>query len=489
MLASTILFHSAIAFLAGTAVGSFNWISWPVILLALGSSIFILLFDRRSWLIFILLGLALGASYFKYSLDARTMQQKLWSEEQEVILVGTVVETPEVYSSGTRLTVKVNWPVSSQSSKLKGRFTVFGDNGLTKYKLGQKIMVSGKINSDFGEFEKYHLKEKIYGNFFYPSVQKLGFNWYYTGSRFLAEIRNRASGLIEQKMPEPQGALLKAMVLGRPLPNYSDLAEKLRRTGLSHLAVVSGMHLVVLSGLSLSFFNKIKKNNSRATTYTAIIILIFIALAGGCPSIWRAGMMTGFAMIGSFWGRPRHSGRAIVWAAIILILGNPLLLLWDIGFQLSFLAVIGLVYLAPHLDKVFLRLTGGTISKLLSASLSAQIMTAPLAAYYFHSFSLISPIANILIVSFLPFIFALSLLFLLSGGLFPLNLLVGFILTLTTMIISWFSNLSWAAFDWSPSGSFLLLYYVVLTIFLYYLKQKKILFIPPNYVKMTSEIY
>jgi competence protein ComEC len=451
----------AFSFLLGIAIASLLGSAGPLIFLLLLSSFFVLIIDRKSWLVFALFGLVIGSAYFSISYDQRLSTMQQWQLEEKVVFLGTVVSLPETYSSGTRLKIVVDQIISANSSELAGKINLFGDYGLSEYLPGQRLMVSGRVVAVSEDFREYHLKEKTYGTIFYPSIREEGLSYKYLGSNLLARVREGAATSIEKKISEPGAGLIKAMLLGERLPAHAALSEKLRRTGLSHMAVVSGMHLIILSGLASSFLKKLKVGKSWRALILFSIIFAFIVLSGGRSSIWRAGLMAGFGLTGSLFGRPINPGRAIAWTALFLVVANPLILTKDIGFQLSLLAVVGLVYLSSCFKRLLIKVVPETIADLFSISLAAQIATAPLVAYHFHQISLIGPLANLLIVAFLPVIFSLGLLFLLLGGNSFLGLGIGLIVGSVLQIISIMSGLSWSSLAWSPAFAFILLYYGV----------------------------
>ncbi len=460
MSASKILFRLAFFFLAGIAVASFWSFSWLFVLSAGLAGLFLFVVDRRSLLAVGLIGLCLGIGYLNYQVGQRLALQELWSAEEEVVFLATVVGLPEVRSSGVRLSLKVEWPISARSAELSGRVGVFGPHGLADHHPGQQLIVAGRVVSNDEEFRGHNLKEGNYAFFFHPLIRPAGFNWRYAGSYLLSRVRQGSARTVDRGLAEPQSSLLKAMLVGeRPSEQFS-LPDQLRRTGLSHIAVVSGMHLVILVQLVFSLAKYLKAPASFSALMALLVVVFFILLTGGRPSVLRAGLMAGFGLIGALFGRINHPGRGLVWAAVFLLLGNPLLLRWDIGFQLSFGAAWGLIHFSPWLKRWLFWLPGKITRELLSVSLAAQLMTAPLIAYYFQQVSLISPLANFLVVAFLPLVFALGLLFLFSGGFALIGLALGLVLFIMTGAVALLAGIGWAAVPVTVPLWFLAIYYL-----------------------------
>jgi competence protein ComEC len=171
-------------------------------------------------------------------------------------------------------------------------------------------------------------------------------------------------------------------------------------------------------------------------------------MTGFQPSAVRAGIMGGLFLVGQYLGRMGVSSRSIVLAAALMLAHNPLLLKLDIGFQLSFLAILGIVYLAPIFQDWLKKIPAYfQLRNILTMTLSAQVFTLPILIYNFGYFSLVAPITNILIVPLLPFIMLSGFIFGFVGIIFqPLGWILSWptwgLLTYLIEIIDWFSGFS-----------------------------------------------
>lgn len=435
------LFYLACFFITGIGLASVWLISWSVIFILVYLALVLWLLDRRSKGAIFLIGLSLGAAYLNYQIERRQLIEEAWQQEDRVVLIGTVITSPEIRPTGSYLKLKVDWAVQAQS-ELRGHVAVLGDYSWSEFLPGQKLMIMGQPSlSD--DFQEYRLKSGLYATFFHPRLKPVGHPSIYQVTTLMARLQKRASAIIKSRLVEPASSLLEAMLLGREI-SKSSLAEDLSRTGLNHIAVVSGMHLVVLTGLLRGILNGIGLNYRRSAIVILIIILFFILLTGGRPAIWRAGLMVGFGLLGSLLGRIYQPERAIIWAAVILLLINPMFLRWDIGFQLSFLAAAGLIGWTDRIKRWLEWIPGVFLQEALAVTLAAQLATVPLVAYYFQQISLVGPLANVLIVAFLPLVFGLGLIFVCLVGCSPISWLMGLTLTLLTEMIFFFSSLKWA---------------------------------------------
>ena len=207
-----------------------------------------------------------------------------------------------------------------------------------------------------------------------------------------------------------EGSLVKALVTGDKTGLSDLLTAQLRRDGLSHLVVVSGMHLSILVW-TVTFL--LGPHRRRSAVVGGLLVLLVMAMAGGTPSVVRAGILQLFLLAGPLLGRRRDEPTSLSLALMLLLLVNPYSAA-NIGLQLSFGAVLGLYLFSPAirwklLDK--LSISGAKsfpakgynafirfLSAVLSSTLAAQVFTLPLCAWYFGTISLIAPLANVLVL-------------------------------------------------------------------------------------------
>jgi len=176
-------------------------------------------------------------------------------------------------------------------------------------------------------------------------------------------------------------------------------------------------------------------------------------MVGAPASAIRAGIMGGLVMVAMRVGRLSTVLTAIVFAATLMVLANPKIIRFDVGFQLSFLAVVGLVWVYPMLEKYFQKIPDPyKIKSMLLVTISAQIMALPILIYNFDRLSIVAPLANILILPFIPFAMGLGFL---AGvisyvWIVPAKIFGYFtwiILTYQIRTIEYLASLSWASLE------------------------------------------
>lgn len=258
------------------------------------------------------------------------------------------------------------------------------------------------------DYRMYLAKEKIYylcqGAQFSQTGNNIG-NGFYGGILKVAESLEQR---IRRTIPEPQAALANGLLLGGSGRMSKDMQEKFSRTGMTHIVAVSGYNVTIIAEYLMIigiFFGLWRK---QAFWFAVVGIIFFVVMIGFPSSAVRAGVMGTLLLWAMKNGRLAHSWNAIIFAAAIMLAINPLLLRWDVGFQLSFLATIGIVALSPIWENYFTRkLRSLGLLEILFLTISAQIFVVPVILTNFGSFSLISLLANVLILPIVP----LSMLF------------------------------------------------------------------------------
>jgi competence protein ComEC len=163
-----------------------------------------------------------------------------------------------------------------------------------------------------------------------------------------------------------------------------------------------------------------------------------------------------------------------------MLFQNPLLLRLDVGFQLSFLGVMGLIHLQPIFSDLFKKIPNLLqLKNNLAATISAQIFTFPILVYNFGQITILSPISNILILPLIPLITILGFAFAFLGIFFQslgqiLSWLAYFMLSYVIKIIDFFSKISWASLEFkNVSWIFILIFYLILTFLILWLQKRQ----------------
>ena len=334
---------------------------------------------------------------------------------------GIVVGEPDKRLDNTKLKVRL-LPYSE--------YVLITIGSYQEYFYGDKLKLKGKLQTpkEFEDFnyKNYLRKDKILSVMYEPKIEVIGKSDLLEEvglPRFYAnilKIKEKLRISIYRSLASPQAELLAAMVLGDQSRLSQELKNNFSRTGITHIVAISGMNITIMAEILIFFFGLTLRLGWNRAFYLVLFITVFYIVMIGAPaSAVRAGIMAGVLLLAQKTGRLYFAGRALLIAAAIMLIFNPLLLFYDVGFQLSFLAVLGIIYLFPIFDfhlSHFLKNKGSRwFRQILALTLSAQIFTLPILVYNFGSVSLISPLVNVLVVPLLPVILIFGFLGILAG--------------------------------------------------------------------------
>lgn len=270
---------------------------------------------------------------------------------------------------------------------------------------------------------------------------------------YLVALRQVLTKQINKLLNEPHASFLAGLLFGARANIPDDLAVAFNRTGTTHIIAISGYNITIVATALLALLQGMYIPRKRAFWLAVGGIVFFVLFTGASASVVRAGVMGVVALLARQTGRQSAIGRLLVLTAFLMLLLNPHLLFFDAGFQLSFLATLGLVYVSPVLEKRLLSLpTFFGIKESLISTLSAIIATTPLILFLFGRFSVVAPLANLLILPVIPYTMALGFgALILSFIFFPLGQAVGWVawlpLTYIIKIVYFFSAWHWAAIE------------------------------------------
>ena len=450
---SRIFLYFCLSFVGGIFINSIIFVSQLAILglLILGILLISVLWRYKKLVVigFCLLFLVFGI--WRHQL---AIFEIVYPEEKEVSFIGLVVKEPDIRVNHIKLTI--------ESEEIKGKILLLVPR-YPEYQYGDKLKITGKLEKppvfeDFN-YRDFLAKEGVYSVIYWPEIELLGREKYpgLSGAIYaqILEFKNKLRESIYQNLSPPESSILGAMILGDRRKMSEELKEELNTTGLRHITAISGMHVTIISIILMQILLGLGFWRHQAFYLTLTLLTLFIIMVGLPPSAVRAGIMGGIFLLAQYLGKTSASSRAIIIAATLMLVQNPLLLRLDVGFQLSFLATMGIIYLGPVFQSWLKRVPDNLLSfiklrSILAMTLSAQIFTLPILIYNFGYMSLIAPLTNVLVLPFLPFIIGLGFLFGLVGIIFPflgwiLSWPAWLLLNYLTEIVDWFSQLPLAA--------------------------------------------
>jgi competence protein ComEC len=293
------------------------------------------------------------------------------------------------------------------------------------------------------------------------------------------QFRKYADNLIKRILPQPHAGIISAMTLGIKSNISEEVLANFNKTGTRHIIAISGLHMTIVAVVLMFLLLAIGLKRNYAFYFAILGIIFFVALVGFPPSAVRAAVMGGMVLFAVKVGRLSSSGNAIVFAGVLMLLYNPNLLRYDTGFQLSFSAILGIIYIFSRLDKIFEKYPDHlNIKSMLLITISAQLATLPIIINSFGSFSLLSVFANVLILPFVPAVMLGGFLIIIisSANLFLAQIIsypIWLILTYQIEIIKFFAGFDFGYFSFEKTGwLFIAVYYGVLVLGARYVKIK-----------------
>lgn len=445
--------------------------------------VFLAVFWR--WMFFriiILLFVFLLLGYFRYLVVAPeiTNSQISFYNNEEVVIQARIINEVEMVES--RQSFVVETYVLNQRKLITGRVLI-RTGAYPGYHYGDVLSIDCLLVApeefDGFAYDRFLAKDNIYSICRYGEIEYLGNK----GSNFynnLLLFKDKIRAKINLYLPEPAASLLKAIILGDKKQIRDDLRENFSRVGISHIMAISGMHIAIIYGMVIYFSLLIGLWRKQAFVVATFSLFLYIILIGMPTSAVRAGVMMGFLMFAMYLGRLNCSLNALLIAACVLLFNNPYLLRDDLGFQLSFFAVLGIIYVFPVLKNTFTDSKNIYLRKgldIILVTISAQVLTWPLIVYHFSIISTVSLFANLLIIPILPIlmslaIFALLVAFVLpiiaSSFFLPVELIFNYILWVSSV----FESVPGSYFEKQVSIFGVIAYYFLVVLFLFFNRKK-----------------
>ena len=418
---------------------------------------------------FIVLALLFGvirfnsADFGKDSIDV-FVDLKAGQKNIEVVVNGYIDNEPVVKGDKAELVLRAKELISGNKTIRINDKILITTNSFPRFNYGDMISVKGALQkpnnftpstssgrADF-DYVTYLKKEGIRTTMFYPDistspelklgrVEKLKIRTYRT--IFAAKSNFELS--VSKTVSEPNASFINGILLGSRQNISDEINNAFNETGTTHVLAISGYNIMIISWAVLMglvyFFRR------RIVFWLSVaVIIMFVILTGASASVVRAAIMGLLHSFANGYGRIYNPKNSIILAGAVMVWLNPFALVFDIGFQLSFAAVLGLIYLYPKINNKLKNLPKlGALKEITLMTVSAQIAVAPLLIYYFKNFSLVSLPTNVLILPFLPAAMFLGFLSGLAGMAFlPLGQIVGWfawaITTYQIEVVKIFSN-------------------------------------------------
>lgn len=406
---SQIFLFSCLSFIIGVSLGKLvaidNLLLYLIFLASALAFFFLSQISRRPKLAVIFLILA-GAvlGLWRFNLTRPAANSTSFWPEQRYFFTGEILESPQIKNDTQKLIIG---KIIKNNEFFTGKILV--NSALyPAFAAGDRIQVNCdlKIPQQIDNFNYagYLADRDIYKVCYFPELKKLESNSNKTApekiSYFFSSLRKTLAARANNFLSSPASALNLAMILGERAELTEELNNYFSNSGVIHIISISGTHIALLSTLIFQLFLLFGLSRQKSFNFIVAILVLYLFLIGfNAPAIRSAlmGLIMAFAQKE---GRLGSAGRAVVASAVFLLFLNPRLLLGDIGFQLSFLAVFGLVYISPYFSHLLRRIfKNKELRSVLAMTLAAQAITWPLTVWRFQTISLIAPLTNVLILA------------------------------------------------------------------------------------------
>lgn len=267
----------------------------------------------------------------------------------------------------------------------------------------------------------FNPKDKVYGDFeivdnkiFFKNIKKVEKPIF--TSVFL--LKEKINSIIYKNYSLNSAEIISGILYGEEIKD-PEIRNLLKNTGLSHITAMSGFNLTIISLFVQNIFKFIIPSLFFVNFLSIIFIVVFVIFTGFQSSVIRAGIMVIFLLLAKILGRIPLKRNIIILPLLLIGILNPIALVSDLALHLSFLGVVGILYLEEHFKK-FLKI------KIISELLSAQIMVVPLIWYKFGEINLVSVLANLIAMPLIPFMMLLGFLGIFLIFLNPLHNILNF---------------------------------------------------------------
>ncbi len=427
----------AIAWICGIALGSapqpssFEWIVLGI--LALGAAV--VFRGHHHYRLIFACACLVAAGALRYKLaqpDLRPGSLAAYNDTgHRVRLSGVIVSPPEPRETYTAIRVRVDSLSESdggQARSADGTVLVYADR-LSEWSYGDAVQAFGALETppvfDTFSYKDYLARQGVYSvmRMAFVSRQATG-----RGNPILSAIftlRQGALKTLHGLYPDPEASLLAGILLGIESEIPEPVEQAFNVTGTTHIIAISGFNITIIASIFISALGR-QLGARWGAIAAGVAIAVYTVFVGAGASVVRAALMAGLVLLARRLGRREDALASLAATVVLMSLANPNTL-WDVGFQLSFAATLGLILYADPLqdwftERILWRVPkeqaeklGGLVGEFLLFTLAAQVTTLPLTALYFRRISLVALLANPVILPAQPAVMILGGLSVIAG--------------------------------------------------------------------------
>jgi len=466
---------------------------YPAVAFFIISLIFLFIARKSKKIIFLFLAFLFFAGWryaLLYPQDLRGRIENYYGQDFKIL--GQVTSEPDTSNDKQKIKLKIFCGLVENNKyfKLQGQVLII-TNKYPSYYYGDLLRIEGECsNPGFIDDFNYSLYLKRYGLtavFYYPIIEETDLllvdkkNYFKV---FIYKLRNKLTDQFDYYLSINSSSFIKAMMLNDKSSLSSEIKTEFSKTGLSHIIAISGLHISLLSSLLLSFLILIGLKRKTAFYFILVFLFFYLFLVESPASAIRATLMSVLSISALAFGQLYDMSRILFLIGLLMLFINPLFLWADLGFVLSFLAVVAIIYIYPIISSFLIKIFSKnerkqSIINIISITISVQLLSAPVLISNFKQFSVLAILGNLFILWIIPIIMTLSLVALLVSFLFPflsqllfllLDLLLKYILFINHFL-SIIPGVSMEINRWPWYCS--IIYYSIIIYFYFKLRNKK----------------
>lgn len=428
------IFTGLWGFVFGVLIATFVFIPPLVSLLIIFVAFAVFFLERHAIILIALIAFALGTLRFEIK-DFHTLVAPGD--------VGVVVSEVEYRDLDTRFVVKTN----------TGEKVLVSTDLLSEVKYGDEVKLLGQAKTlKPGGYANYLSKDDIFYTMNFAKVEVLSSG---NGNKVKSALLKVKSVLVERVrsiLPEPEASLLAGLIVSGKQALPVETLDEFKRAGVVHIVVLSGYNITIIAEFLFAFFGFLSLR-SRAGI-SLIGVAMFTLMAGAPATVLRGAIMVMLLMLGKIFGREGSAPRILLFTAVVMVMINPKILVYDPSFHLSFLAMLGIIYGVPIVRDWLAGL--GSIPTwlidILATTLATQIFVFPYLLYNMGNFSTVFLLANLAVLLVIPFtmlsgFLATILAFISTILAWPLTFIAHLLLVWILAVASFLGNLPFASLE------------------------------------------
>lgn len=409
--------------------------AWGLLTVLAGVALWLVWQDRAwRWAVLALVALTLGG--LRFSLVPVSSEVAGYNNSGGLTISGVVVAEPDVRDDRVQLVVEADSITRAGRTVVTSGAVLVEAPRVTGVRYGDTITATGQLITP-GEFDTFSYRDYLARSGVFSLMRGAAVEVIDSGGgspliAALLDIKAAAGQQINRYLPEPQAGLLTGILLGNERGIAPELAEAFNAVGAAHVVAISGFNMVILSGVVMALLRRLRLRTGLAVVLGLTVVGLYTLLVGANAAVVRAAVMSSVVVIGGALGRKAYLPASMAFVTIVLSLLNPTVL-WDVSFQLSLFAVLGIALFADPLTRRLRRYLPmrGFLAEALVVTLAVQITTLPIVLLYFGRLSLVLIVVNLLIVPPQALLLILGL----------VATMVAFVLPPLAQVLYWFDML------------------------------------------------